>query len=184
MSLRDRFRPAEEAFLAPKAAGPSEAEAAQALSANRGRRTVAPPPSANKSIAALLKPLLKDTGLGLNEMKRRWRDIAGESFSRATPVKLAAGVLTLHVPSALAPFLQQQTPLLVERLKVAGAKVKSIRIDQRAPVRPSAPVTNVRPLQTPLTAAEEAALAQTLDQACDPGLRSALMRLGRAVKQG
>ena len=29
MSLRDRFRPAEEAFLAPKAAGPSEAEAAQ-----------------------------------------------------------------------------------------------------------------------------------------------------------
>jgi hypothetical protein len=130
-----------------------------------------------------LKPLLKDAGLGLNEMKRRWQDIAGESFSRATPVKLAAGVLTLHVPSALAPFLQQQTPLLVERLKVAGAKVKSIRIDQRAPVR-AAQLANVRPLQTPLTAAEEAALAQTLDQPCDPGLRSALLRLGRAVKQG
>lgn len=184
MSLRDRFRPAEDAFLAPKAAGPTEAEAAQALSANRGRMKVAPPPSANKSIAALLKPLLKDTGLGLNEMKRRWLEIAGEGFAKATPVKLAAGTLTLHVPSALAPFLQQQTPLLVERLRVAGAKVKAIRIDQRAPVRSAAQPSNVRPLQKPLSSAEEAALAQTLDPACDPGLRSALLRLGRAVKQG
>jgi hypothetical protein len=184
MSLRDRFRAAEEMILAPKAAGPSEAEAALALSTRRGRRSVAAPPSANKSLAAVLKPLLKDTGLGLNEMKRRWRDIAGESFARATPVKLAAGTLTIHVPSALAPFLQQQTPLHVERLRTAGAKVKAIRVDHRAPIRPAAPASNVRPLQKPLNAAEEAALAQTLDPKCDPGLRSALLRLGRAVKQG
>jgi hypothetical protein len=182
MSLRDRFRAAEEMVL-PPAAGPSEVQATQTLSANRGRRSVAPPPSANKSLAAVLKPLLKDTGLGLAEMKRRWRDIAGESFSRATPVKLAGGVLTLHVPSALAPFLQQQAPLLVERLKVAGAKVKSVRIDQRAPAAPK-PAANVRPLQKPLSGAEEAALAQTLDPVGDPGLKSALLRLGRAVKQG
>ena len=184
MSLRDRFRAAEDAFLTPKA-GPSEAQASQALSAQRGRMSVAPPPSANKSIAALLRPILKETGLGLNEMKRRWRDIAGDSFARATPVKLAAGTLTLHVPSALAPFLQQQTPLLLERLRVAGAKVKAIRVDHRAPVGPAArQPANLRPLQKPLSAAEEAALAQTLDPACDPGLRSALLRLGRAVKQG
>lgn len=184
MSLRDRFRPAEEDFLPPKAAGPSEAQAAQALSAKRGRMSVAPPPSTNKSIAALLKPLLKDTGLGLAEMKRRWHEIAGEGFARATPVKLAGGALTLHVPSALAPFLQQQIPLLLERLRIAGAKVKSIRMDHRSPAEPARQPSNVRPLQTPLTEAEEAALAQTLDPACDPGLRSALLRLGRAVKQG
>ncbi len=183
MSLRDRFRAAEDAFLAPKA-GPSEAQASQALSAKRGRMSVAPPPSANKSIAALLRPILKETGLGLNEMKRHWRDIAGEAFSRATPVKLAGGTLTIHVPSALAPFLQQQTPLLLERLRVAGGKVKAIRVDHRAPAGPARQPANVRPLQKPLTSAEEAALAQTLDPACDPGLRSALMRLGRAVKQG
>jgi hypothetical protein len=183
MSLRDRFRAAEDAFLGPKAAGPSEAEASQKLSASRGRQTIAPPPNANKALAAVLKPLLKDTGLGLAEIKRRWRDIAGESFSRATPVKLAAGTLTIHVPSALAPFLQQQTPLLVERLRVAGAKVKAIRVDHRAPLR-EAPPPNVRPLQKPLSATEEAALAKTLDSASDDGLRSALLRLGRAVKQG
>jgi hypothetical protein len=182
MSLRDRFRPAEEAFLAP-AVQPTEAQASQALSAHRGRVSVGPPPKASKALTALLKPLLKDTGLGLAELRRNWGEIAGEAFARATPVKLAGGALTLHVPSALAPFMQQQAPLLLERLRVAGAKVKSIRVDHRAPVKPALEPANVRPLQSPLTAAEEAALAQTLDPACDPGLRSALLRLGRAVKQ-
>ncbi len=184
MSLRDRFRAAEDAFLGPKAAGPTEGQASQKLSANRGRQTIAPPPTTNKALAAVLRPLLKDTGLGLADMKRRWPEIAGESFARATPVKLAAGTLTIHVPSALAPFIQQQAPLLVERLRVAGAKVKAIRVDHRAPAKTPAQAPNVRLLQKPLTAAEEAALAKTLDPASDDGLRSALMRLGRAVKQG
>lgn len=183
MSLRDRFRAAEDAFLAPQA-GPSEAEASQVLAAKRGRMSVAPPPNASKAMTALLRPLLKETGLGLKEMKRRWHEIAGEAFARATPVKLAGGTLTIHVPSALAPFLQQQTPLLLERIRVAGGKVKAIRVDHRAPVAPSHQPANVRPLQKPLNSAEEAALAQALDPACDPGLRSALLRLGRAVKQG
>jgi hypothetical protein len=152
------------------------------LSGQRGRGAIAPPPRAGKSVSALLKPLLKETGMGLNELKRRWAEVAGDSFARATPEKLAGGVLTLKSPSALAPFLQQQAPLLIERLRVAGAKVKSVRIEQRTAALPAK--GNVRPLKKPLTAAEEAALAQTLDPVGDPGLRSALMRLGRAVKQG
>lgn len=178
MSLRDRFRPAEPVAADPRA----EARAAQALSAKRGRSVMPGAPSAGKSVTALLKPLLKETGVGINELRRRWTEIAGESFSRATPEKLTAGVLTLKVPGALAPFLQTQTPLLIERLKVAGAKVKSIRIEQRTAAAPKAP--NIRPLKKALSPVEEAALAQTLDPVGDPGLKSALMRLGRAVKQG
>lgn len=176
MSLRDRFRPA---------AGPdprAETRAAGALSGQRGRLRISPAPPAGKAVAAVLKPLLKETGLGLNEIRRRWADIAGPAFARATPEKLAAGVLTVRAPSALAPFLQQQGPLLVERLKVAGAKVKSVRIDHRAAA--AAPPANVRPLKRALTASEEAALAQTLDPVADAGLKSALLRLGRAVRQG
>jgi hypothetical protein len=115
-------------------------------------------------------------------LKRRWSEVAGESFSRAVPERLAAGVLTLKAPGALAPFLQQQTLLLMERLRVAGAQVKSVRIEQRTAAAPKA--ANVRPLKAPLSPAEEAALAQTLDPVADPGLKSALMRLGRAVTQG
>lgn len=182
MSLRDRFR--------PQAAGPSQAEveraearAALELSKQRGRGAAAPAPRAAKSVAAVLKPLLRETGVGLNELKRRWADLAGASFSRAAPEKLAAGVLTLSAPGALAPFLQQQAPLLIERLNTAGVKVSAIRIAQRAAAR-HAPQDNVRPLRRALTAAEETALAQALDPVADPGLKSALMRLGRAVRQG
>jgi hypothetical protein len=180
MSLRDRFRPTS----GPAPADPDQAEAraAQALSAKRGRMTIQPAPRAGKAATALLKPFLKDTGVGMGELKRRWGDIAGESFARATPEKLVAGVLTLRAPGALAPFLQQQIPLLVERLRVGGVKVKSVRIEQRA--APARPAPNVASLKTPLGTAEEAALAQALDHVDDPGLKSALMRLGRAVKQG
>src|SRR6185503_12882569 len=97
-----------------------------------GRGQIAPPPAASRAVTAILKPLLKETGMGLNELKRRWAEVAGESFSRAAPEKLAGGVLTLSCPGALAPFLQQQVPLLIDRLKVAGAKVKTVRIEQRA----------------------------------------------------
>jgi hypothetical protein len=153
-----------------------------ALNSQRGRMSIQPAPRAGKAVAALMKPLLREGGMGLNELKRRWRDIAGDSFARATPEKLAGGVLTLRAPSALAPFLQQQAPLLIERLRVAGAQVKSVRIDQRTSA--AAPAANVRRLSRKLTQAEETALAQTLDPVSDPGLKSALLRLGRAVKQG
>lgn len=178
MSLRDRFRPE------PPALGPdvrAEARAARALGAQRGRATIAPPPPAAKAITALVRPFAKNAGLSLREMQRRWGEIAGESFARATPEKLAAGVLTLRAPGALAPFLQQQAPLLVERLKTAGAKVKSVRIEQRAAPRVE---PNIAPVKRPVTPEQEAALAQALDHIGDPALKSALMRLGRAVKQG
>jgi hypothetical protein len=129
-----------------------------------------------------LKPLISQGGMGLNELKRRWADIAGDSFARAAPEKLVAGTLTLRAPGALAPFLQQQAPLLIERLKVAGAKIKAVKIEQRATQLPRA--SNVRRLKQPLTATEESALAKSLDPVDDPNLKSALMRLGRALKQG
>lgn len=143
---------------------------------------IAPAPSAAKAVAGVLRPLMRDTGVGLGELRRRWSEMAGESFARASPEKLAAGVLTLRAPSALAPFLQAQVPLLIERLAVAGAKVKSVRIEQRT--APIARHDNVRPMARALTPAEEAGLAQALDPVGDARLKSALIRLGRAVGQG
>src|SRR5262249_26183727 len=103
---------------------------------------------------------------------------AGKTY----PEKLAGGVLTLQAPGALAPLLQQQIPLLIERLRLAGAKVASVRIEQRAQGPIKAP--NVRPLRKKLTTGEETALAANFAAVDDPSLKKALMRLGRAVKQG
>jgi hypothetical protein len=178
-SLRERFAPAKPVAADPKA----ETRASQKLASQRGRGTIAPPPGAGKAVTALLKPFLKETGMGLNELKRRWAEVAGESFSRASPERLAGGVLTLKAPGALAPFLQTQAPLLIERLRVAGAKVKTVRIEQRSGAS-AKPASNIRALKRPLSQAEETALAQALDPVSDPGLKSALLRLGRAVTEG
>lgn len=177
MSLRERFRPTGAPSVDPTA----ETRASRTLAGKRGRASIAPAPKAGKTVTAVLRPLLKETGLGLNELKRRWVELAGESFARATPEKLAGGVLTLSVPGALAPFLQQQAPLLIDRLGVAGAKIRSVRIEQR---RTAVKPANVEPLRRALTQAEESALEQAFDPVGDPGLKSALMRLGRAVRQG
>ncbi len=176
VSLREKFRPAPALASDPQA----ETRAAQALNGQRGRGTWSAAPRAGKAAAKVVKPLIPQGAMGLNELKRRWADIAGDSFSRATPEKLVAGTLTLRAPGALAPFLAQQVPLLVERLKVAGAQIKAVKVEQRTTAaRPA----NVRRLKAPLSAAEEAALSEALDPVADPGLKSALMRLGRALKQ-
>ena len=178
MSLRDRFRPQS----GPAPADPDrEAKAASALAGKRGRASFAPPPNAGKAAAALMRPLLPMGGVGFSELKRRWAEIAGPAFSKTAPEKLAGGVLTVRAPGALAPFLQQQIPLLVERLRVAGAKISQVRIEQRSAAPKNA---NLRAIKAPLSSAEETALAHGLDRIGDPGLRSALMRLARAVKQG
>jgi len=180
--MRDRLRPSAVRTGPSEADPQSEARAAEALAAKRGRASIAPPPRAGKAATHLLRPLLPKTGMGLNELKRRWTEVIGAPFAdKTSPEKLTAGVLTLRAPGALAPFLQQQAPLLIERLRIAGAQVKTIRIEQRstAPVK----AANVRPLRAGLTPLEEAALADRFGEVADPGLKAALLRLGRAVKR-
>lgn len=179
MSLRDRLRGVQTPVRRP-----SESEAALSLAGKRGRAPIAPAPNAGKAAAKVLRERLPPrAGMGLREIQRRWDEIAGASFAGKTaPEKFAAGVLTLRAPGALAPFLQSQAPLLIERLKLAGAQVKSIRVEQRSAGPAKGP--NVRPLRKKLTAEEEATLARSFENVADPGLKSALMRLGRAVKQG
>ncbi|MET0182723.1 MAG: DciA family protein, partial [Caulobacterales bacterium] len=64
------------------------------LEANRGRAPIKAAPSAGKIAAAVLRPILPSRAMSLNELQRRWREIAGEQISKsATPEKLAAGVL-------------------------------------------------------------------------------------------
>jgi hypothetical protein len=180
MSLRDRFR----LNHGPEAVLPTqelESRAAQLLAAKRGRATIAAAPRAGKAAAALLRPLNPTGAMGISELKRRWADIVGPPFADKTaPEKLTGSVLTLRAPGALAPFLQQQIPLLIERLRLAGAKITDIRIEQRA-LAPAKP--NVRAMKRDLSPIEETALAQSVEGIDDPALKSALLKLGRALKQ-
>jgi hypothetical protein len=181
MSIEARLRPAP---TPPPEPDVRERAAAQALAAQRGKPAYAPAPSASRAIGALLRLLGREQaggGLGLSELQRRWADLAGAPFAgKIRPEKLAGGVLTVSAPGALAPLLQQQAGLLMERLNMAGARITSVRIEHRAR-RPAD--ANVKPLSRPLNEAEDAALARGLEGVTDPKLHQALLRLGRAVGQ-
>ena len=175
MSLRARFQPQAPA---PRR---GESEATEALLAKRGRAPIQPAPKASRALTALIRQMAPQGGIGLSELSRRWSDLAGEPFaSKTAPEAFAGGVLTIRAPGALAPLLQSQLPLLAERLRLGGAKVREIRIAQRSAAPRKA---NVAPLKTPLDPAEEAAIEAALAGVADPTLKAALKRLGRAVKQ-
>ncbi|MBI1250651.1 MAG: DUF721 domain-containing protein [Alphaproteobacteria bacterium] len=176
MSLADRLR--------PQSAAPEQHEerALLALAQMRGRGQRRPPPKAAASAMSIIKPLLKDGGMGLSELKRRWPEIVGESLAKATaPDKLRAGALTIRTPGAMAPFVQHQIPLIIERCALAGAAVKKVTLTQAAPPPPAQP--NVGKPRA-LTLDEEEALARGVDRIEYAGLRRALLRLGRAVQRG
>jgi len=160
----------------------AELRANAALEQQRGKAPRRAPPSAGRIAAALLRPLLPERAMGLKELQRRWVEIAGEQVARsAHPDKLASGVLTLKAPSALAPFLQHQAPLILERCRTAGAALKAIRIEQG---RPTPPPRDIPRVKRALTAEEESALEASLDNVEDGALKAALLRLGRAVSRG
>jgi hypothetical protein len=179
MSLRARFTPAPSAPSAEEA----ESRAAALLAQMRGRAGWSGAPKAANAAAKVVRPLLsKSAGVGFSELKRRWAEFVGEPFgSKAEPVSLARGVVTVRAPSSIAPFLQHQEGLVLERLRLAGVKAEGLRIEQRALMARSA--SKPRPSRRALSPAEESALAQELDRIGDDGLKSALLRLGRAVKQ-
>ena len=163
-----------------------EAAAAQALESRRGRAAIKGAPPAGRYVAAIVTPLLKQSGAGLADLQRAWGEIVGERLAGLTyPEKLQRGdggaTLVVIAHASAAPFVQHQQGLIIERANLAGGAIKRLQIRQGAlPAR----AANVRALTKPLTFDEEAALAAALAAIrCEP-LRAALMRLGRAVAGG
>ncbi len=127
-------------------------------------------------------------GLGEAQLLAEWRAVVGEELAAETlPVKLSFvqggrknGVLKLRVTSAAALAVQHREPQILERINSffgygAVARLALIQgpLPERGPAR--------RRAARPLTAAETASLSQRISQVSDPGLKSALERLGAAI---
>lgn len=177
------FARLRQAYPDPNAAKDREARAEAALARQRGKAPSGPAPTAAKHATQVLRPLLSDTGAGLSELKRRWPEIVGESLAKATaPEKLVGGVLTIRAPSAVAPFIQHQATLILDRCTLAGAKATKLAIQQGTPAQRAKPAKR-KELRS-LTVAEEQQLAAELQALPDGRLKNAVARLGRAVKRG
>ena len=174
---------------------PSDAEARAILATKRPRPFRRPPPAAGKSLAPLIKALDARFGQGTGALESRWPEIVGDQLARVTePVKLSkgrlgqGGALELRVVGPAAAFVQHQATEIIARVNLflGEGAVERLRISQ-GPIKPRAARVQAqkRPVERPLEAARDEALAQSVEAATGDELRRALLRLGRgALKSG
>jgi hypothetical protein len=131
--------------------------------------------------------VLGKRGLGEAQLLAEWRAVVGEELAGETlPMKLSFppgdrknGVLKLRVTSAAALSVQHREPQILERINGFfgyGAVSRLALVQGPLPDRPRA-----EPAPRQLTPDEAASLASRVSQVPDPGLRSALERLGAAI---
>jgi hypothetical protein len=174
---------------------PSARDVAYILATKRTRPAGHPPPPAARSLGKTLKALDARFGHGVERLKARWTEIAGQTLSRRTePNKLISpragggATLELRVAGPAATLVQHQAPDIIARVNLflgPGAVVK-LRIVQ-GPLR-GAPAREAvlagaarRRTKGPLDAGAEQTLAQSLAGFPEGRLKRALARLGREV---
>lgn len=163
---------------------PTLEEAAQRyLAARRGQDAARPAPRAVTPAAKVLLPLLRDIGLTLQEISSRWAEIVGEKLAQLTQPETLSGfgenrTLTLRAHAAVAPLVQHQAGLILERLRLAGGDARKLQIRHGAPLKRPA---NVARVQRQLDVLEAQLLDLSLEAIQDDALRAALRRLGEAV---
>ena len=142
-----------------------------------------------------LKPAAKKRGFASTDLFRNWAAIVGPAFASVTqperlswPRRLEDGgedgfepaTLTVRCEGSRALLLQHEAPTVVERINATFGfpAVARLRIVQKPIHRPQV----ARPPRLrPLSAAQEAHVAEITAEIEDDGLRRALVDLGRAV---
>jgi len=130
-------------------------------------------------------------GLGEAQLVAEWRAVVGDQLAAETlPMKLSFpqggrrnGVLKLRVTSAAALSVQHREPQILERINGFlgyGAVARLALVQGPLPGR----ALSERRTARTLTSAEAAALTERVSQVSDPGLKSALERLGTAILTG
>ena len=142
-----------------------------------------------------LKPAAKKRGFATTDLFRNWAAIVGARYADATrperlswPRRLEDGgeegfepaTLIVRCEGARALLLQHEAPVILERINAVFGfpAVGRLKIVQKPIARPQ---TTRPPRLRPLTAAQEARVAEITAEIADEGLKRALVALGRAV---
>lgn len=143
-------------------------------------------------IGAALRSAFARQGFAAVDVITHWEDIVGaELAGRTEPVRLvwprrddpdSTGILTVRVEGAYALELQHLTPIVIERVN----QYFGWRCVGRIAIRQGPVLRRARAPDMPLEPAPEALaeIEQGLGLIEDPGLKSALARLGALVRAG
>ncbi len=171
---------------------PSPEEAAEILKRRRTRPVRRPPPVAGRAVSRLVRSLDNQFGPSIGPLQSRWREIVGETLWRVSePTKLiqprgtragSGATLELKVDGFAAAIVQHQAEDIIDRvnLNLGTGAVARLRVVQGL-IRRASRVAKPSRARPPLDAAKEAELAASLAAAPDGPLKSALMKLGRAM---
>lgn len=139
-------------------------------------------------LGRILDPAARRRGLAEVRLVTDWAMVVGPALAaRCQPIRLTGrrgedGVLTIHVGGASALELQHSAPQLIERINdfFGYPAVGRLRLIQAPPARPVKRPA-IGPIRT-LDPAETIEIEAVAEAITDPGLRQALVRLGRTVK--
>jgi hypothetical protein len=174
---------------------PSARDVAYILATKRTRPAGRPPPAAARSLGKTLKALDARFGHGVEGLKARWAEIAGQTLARRTePNKLitprggGGATLELRVAGPAATLVQHQAPDILARVNLflgpdAVVKLRIVQGPLRGAPAREASVTSAarRRPKGPLDAAAEQRLSDDLSGLPEGRLKEALARLGREV---
>lgn len=169
---------------------------------NAAAQTPSPKPRRKRGAEAVadllvdvLKPAARKRGFATTDLFRNWSEIVGARYADVTqperlswPRRLEDGgeqgfepaTLIVRCEGSRALMFQHEAPLILERINAVFGfpAVARLRIVQKPIFRP---VVARAPRLRPLSAAQEAHVAEITAEIEDEGLKAALVGLGRAV---
>lgn len=145
---------------------------------------------ASRLLGSRIRQASEGRGFAVSRVLTRWTEIVGaELAAMARPVEVSYGregfgaTLTLLCPGAAAPLVQMRLPEIRDKVNACYgyAAIARLRITQTAAEGfAEAPAAFTHAPKPPDQAAEAAASA-AVEGVADPGLRTALERLGQNV---
>lgn len=139
-------------------------------------------------LGAILDPAARRRGFTEASLLADWSTIIGPALARRcqplrvehVPGRRRGGTLVLQASGPAAIEVQHAAPQLIERINTyfGHRAIRQLRLLQM-PLPPPAPSV----ARAPLLPQDEAELATGVAGVADPGLRAALLALGRAVRR-
>lgn len=161
-----------------------ERAASQFLDSRRGRAAIRPAPSVGRAAEKVLRPLARQFGVGLEQLREHWADIVGPrlaDWSEPDGIQRSGGITTLVIRARgpAGAVLQAESRRVLERVATfSGRQAPTrIRIVQGTATRRSAPP--VASMTGPQSASQ---VSETVETSPEARLLSALDRFGQSVR--
>ncbi|WP_291844835.1 DUF721 domain-containing protein [Maricaulis sp.] len=164
-----------------------EQAAGDFIRSRRGRPAAKPPPSAARAVERVLRPLARQFGVGVEQLREHWTEIVGERLAKwSEPETIQRGgggvsTLVIRARGAAAAILQAETRRILERVRTfagdrAPTRLRILQGQARRPAPGPDDQADVKPMKSP------SQVNEGVEQTPEARLLSALNRFEKSVR--